>query len=158
MNIDYSRFERGVHFYRYMKIDEINPEREICVQLEPTEEGELPECEKETLEIFLENYKTYEPILLRAAFEYYQNSRDAWGAVTDDDPKFPKVSDIGTLSGMIAMHGLMVRDEAWFGKRKISLFYNCTWDEEEGMGIEVSLGDTVSDFKVNEIGNIGDVY
>jgi len=52
----------------------------------------------------------------------------------------------------------MVLDEAYSGKQTITLFYDCTWDEEEGMGIRIALGNNVSEVKVVKIATIGGVY
>jgi hypothetical protein len=59
---------------------------------------------------------------------------------------------------MVSLRGIIVYDEAYSGKRTIGLFYNCTWDEEEGMGIRIALDSSLSEFRVEDIGNIGDVY
>jgi len=45
---------------------------------------------------------------------------------------FPEVKDKNKMYEMASLHGLLVRDEAYSGKRTISLFYNCIWNEEEG--------------------------
>ena len=59
---------------------------------------------------------------------------------------------------MVSLHGVIVYDEAYYGKRIMSLFYDCTWDEEEGMGIRIALGNNVSEVKIVKIGNIGYAY
>ena len=158
MKVDYSKFELGVHLHGKVVIDEGGHNKEITAQLEPDDNGEIPDAEKKTLEFFLDNYSEYTQFLLEHIFEYYKECRDEWGATEPDDPKFPEVKDKNKMYEMASLHGFLVRDEAYSGKRTISLFYNCTWNEEEGMGIDISLGNTVSETKVVTIGTIGDVY
>lgn len=158
MIVDYSKFERGVNLHGKEVIDEGGSNKEITAQLQPDDDGKIPEAEKETLEIFLENYPEYKKFLSDHIYAYYQDCRDEWGATEPDDERFPEVKDKNKMYEMVSLHGFLVRDEAYSGKRTISLFYNCTWNEEEGMGIVIALGNTVSETKIVRIGTIGDVY
>ena len=139
-------------------VPEGDSEKLITAQLQPDDDGEIPDAEKETLEMFLENYPKYKDFLLKPIFEYYQERRDEWGNVEPDDELFPEVKDMNKMYEMVSLHGVIVYDEAYYGKRIISLFYDCTWDEEEGMGIRIALGSDVSEIKVVKIGDIGYVY
>ena len=158
MKVDFSTFERGMNFYGKVTVTEDGVPKTITAQLQPDDDGEIHDSQKETLEMFLDNYSEYQQILLKSIFEYYKSCRDEWGDVEPDDELFPEVKDMNKISEMILFRGLIVLDEAYSGKRAISLFYNCTWNEEEGMGIRIALGDSVSEFRVTEIGIIGDVY
>ena len=137
MKVDYSKFELGVHLHGKVVIDEGGHNKEITAQLEPDDNGEIPDAEKKTLEFFLDNYSEYTQFLLEHIFEYYKECRDEWGATEPDDPKFPEVKDKNKMYEMASLRGLMVLDEAYSGKQTITLFYDCTWDEEEGMGIKM---------------------
>ena len=88
----------------------------------------------------------------------YQDCRDEWGNVEPDDELYPEVRDMNKMYELVSLNGVIVYDEAHYGKRIISLFYDCTWDEEEGMGIRIALGSNVSEVKVVKIGNIGYAY
>ena len=158
MKVDYSKFESGVYLHGKVVIEEEDSNKEITAQLEPDDNGEIPDVEKKTLEFFLDNYSEYTQFLLEHIFEYYKECRDEWGATEPDDKLFPEVKDMNKMYEMASLRGLMVLDEAYSGKQTITLFYDCTWDEEEGMGIDISLGNTVSETKVVTIGTIGDVY
>ena len=139
-------------------VPEGDSEKLITAQLQPDDDGEIPDAEKETLEMFLENYPKYKDFLLKPIFEYYQERRDEWGNVEPDDELFPEVKDMNKMYEMVSLRGLLVYDEAYYGKRIISLFYDCTWDEEEGMGIRIALGSNVSEVKVVKIGDNGYTY
>ena len=115
------------------------------------EDEEIPEAEKETLEFFIDNYLKYKQFLLKPIFEYYQKCRKAWGVAAPDDRKFPEVSEINKMNDMVSLYAIAVLDEDHYGKRSISLYFNCTWNEE-GMGI------MVSEFNVVKIGDSGEVY
>ena len=75
-----------------------------------------------------------------------------------DDELYPEVKDMNKMYEMVSLNGVIVYDEAYYGKRIMSLFYDCTWNEEEGMGIRIALGNNVSEVKVVKIGDIGYVY
>ena len=158
MKVDYSKFERGLNLHGKVAVPEGDFEKMITAQLQPDDDGEIPDAEKETLELFLENYTQYRQLLLKPIFDYYQERRDEWGATEPDDELYPEVKDMNKMYEMVSLHGVIVYDEAYYGKRIMSLFYDCTWDIEEGMGIGIALGNSLSEFKVTEIGNIGDVY
>ena len=158
MKVDYSKFERGLNLHGDIAVPEGDSERIIEAQLQPDDDGEIPDAEKETLELFLENYTQYRQLLLKPIFDYYQERRDEWGATEPDDELYPEVKDMNKMYEMVSLNGVIVYDEAYYGKRIISLFYDCTWDEEEGMGIRIALGNNVSEVKVVKIATIGGVY
>ena len=158
MIVDYSKFERGLYLHGDIAVPEGDSERIIEAQLQPNDDGEIPDAEKETLELFLENYAQYRQLLLKPIFDYYQERRDEWGATEPDDELYPEVKDMNKMYEMVSLHGVIVYDEAYYGKRIMSLFYDCTWNEEEGMGIRIALGNNVSEVKVVKIGDIGYVY
>ena len=84
MIVDYSKFELGVHLHGKVVIDEGGHNKEITAQLEPDDNGEIPDVEKKTLEFFLDNYSEYTQFLLEHIFEYYKECRDEWGATEPD--------------------------------------------------------------------------
>jgi len=158
MKVDYSKFELGINFCADVIIEDGGTEKTIEAQIQPDQKHEIPESGKEKLEFFLDNYSKYKQFLLVPIFEYYQDRRNEWGATEPDDELYPEVKDMNKMYEMVSLHGVIVYDEAYYGKRIMSLFYDCTWDIEEGMGIGIALGNSLSEFKVTEIGNIGDVY
>jgi len=56
MKVDYSKFERGLNLHGKVAVPEGDHEKMITAQLQPDDNGEIPDAEKETLELFLENY------------------------------------------------------------------------------------------------------
>lgn len=153
MKVDYSKFERDESLYGEVTVKDFDgSEITIKAELVENEDEEIPEAEKETLEFFVDNYLKYKQFLLKPIFEYYQKCRKAWGAIAADDRRFPEISDMNKMYEMVSLYAIAVLDENNYGKRSISLYYNCTWDKEEGMGI------MVSEFNVVKIGNSGDVY
>lgn len=152
MKVDYSKFERDESLYGEVTVKDIDgSEKTIKVELVENEDEEIPEAEKETLEFFIDNYLKYKQFLLKPIFEYYQKCRKAWGAAAPDDRKFPEISEINKMNDMVSLYAIAVLDEDHYGKRSISLYFNCTWTEE-GMGI------MVSEFNVVKIGDSGEVY
>lgn len=158
MIVDYSKFERGINFCADVIIEDGGSEKTIEAQIQPDQKHEIPESGKETLEFFLDNYSKYKQFLLEAIFEYYQDCRDEWGATEPDDELYPEVKDMNKMYDMVSLNTVTVYDEADYGERIIGLFYDCSWDEEEGMGIRIALGSNVSEVRLVKIGNIGAVY
>lgn len=158
MKVDYSKFERGINFCADVIIEDGGTEITIEAQIQPNKNHEIPESGKVILEFFLDNYSEYKKFLLEPIFEYYQKQRKSWGTVEPDDPKFPEVKDKNMMYERVSLNTVTVYDEVYSDKRTIGLFYDCTWDEEEGMGIAIALGNTVPETKVVKIGAIGDVY
>ena len=89
MKVDYSKFERGLNLHGKVAVPDGDSENIITAQLQPNDDGEIPDAEKETLELFLENYAQYRQLLLKPIFDYYQERRDEWGATEPDDELYP---------------------------------------------------------------------
>ena len=152
MKIDYSKFERDESLYGEVTVTDVDGSaKTIKVELAENEDEEIPESEKETPEFFTDNYLKYKQLLLKPIFDHYQKCRKAWGAAAPDDLKFPEICNMDKIYEMVSLYAIAVLDEDHYGKRAISLYYTCTWDEE-GMGI------MVSGFNVVKIGNAGEVY
>lgn len=52
---------------------------------------------------------------------------------------------------MITLSSVVVHDAERFGDHSVALYYNCTRDKEEGMGVELK------DFDVVEVGSQGSI-
>ena len=158
MIVDYSKFELGINFCADVIIEDGGSEKTIEAQIQPDQNHEIPESGKETLEFFLDNYSKYRQFLSEPIFDYYQKRRAEWGATEPDDELYPEVKDMNKMYEMVSLNTVTVYDEADHGERIIGLFYDCTWDEEEGMGIRIALGNNGSEVRVVKIGNVGYVY
>ena len=147
MKIDYSTFEEDESLWGKVTVTYGGEEKTVSAELRPNEEIEVTDATKRSLEYFVDNYEKYKSAVLHAALEYYGRCRSEWGkSVLPED-----ITDISKIEKMITLSSVVVHDAERFGDHSVALYYNCTWDKEEGMGVELK------DFDVVEVGSQGSI-
>ena len=58
----------------------------------------------------------------------------------DDEPceEYPEIEDVSQLLGHIDFTGIKVPFADIYGGRSIGLCFDCTWDEENGVGVRLN--------------------
>lgn len=146
MKVDYSTFKEDESLWGKVKIIDGDAEKIISVELRPNYEIEVTEDTKRSFEFFLDNYEKYKNEALKVAFEYYGQCRGEWG-----ESELPEINDINQIKEMIDLRSVVVHDTERDSKNAIILYYDITWDKEEGMGI------SMKDFDVVEVGTQGSI-
>ena len=91
--------------------------------------------------------KKYKKAVLIPIMKYYGQCRSEWGkSVLPDD-----ITDVNVIEKMIDLRAIVVHDAERYGQNDIALYYNCTWDEEEGLGV------SMKGFDVLEVGTQGSI-
>lgn len=87
-----------------------------------------------------------EPIL-----DYYRNKREELGYDEEWNEAYPEIVTTKDLLNYITLVGIKIPYVDIYGRRSIGLSFDCTWDDENGLGIrlrdehvvEVGYGDIV---------------
>ena len=140
MNVDYSRLKRknkNANWLGPISFNDGNTVKDIMVEIQPGNCAGIPEAAKEVLEFFFDNYPKYKEVLAEPILEYYFECKSSWGPDDPDDPMFPEVKDAEELTKMYSINSILIHNPERNEKNTLGLLYDCTWEEEEGMGIKM---------------------
>jgi hypothetical protein len=133
MKVDYSTFEEDESLWGKVTVIDGGKEQNVSVELMPNEYIEVTDATKRSLEYFIDNYEKYKAAALKAAVYYYDRCRSEWGKSVLPE----EITDVNRIAEMITLSSVCVHDVERFGEHSVVLYYRCTWDKEEGMGIEM---------------------
>ena len=123
-----------------------NDNRVIDVKIKERDPEKISDDAKNALDFFLGNYASYENEILNGIIKYYQDRRSDLGNFAPDDPDYPEVKEIHEILKMITLIGITIPKQSLYGHHSVWLVYDCTWEEEHGLGVCLSEG------KITEIG------
>ena len=68
-------------------------------------------------------------------FEYYCARREELGYADEANADYPALGEANELWKMITLIGINVPDQDDYDEAAISLVFDCTWDQENGVGV-----------------------
>ena len=151
MKVDYTKFKYSdavEQWYGEITINTNDTSKKIKVRIidDLDDLGKLPQAGKDALEFFIDNYDKYKEVILEAVYDYYDYRKSAWGGDDPDDPKYPDVKNAEEVYEMMSLSSIIIGYNYNPGKHDIHFIYDCTFEEEEGVGI------CMTNLNVDEIG------
>ena len=144
MKIDYSEYEWNEGLCGKISIPNENFNKKINVEIHEDDNAEVRDESKRLFEFFLDNYAKYKEIAIKEILDYYDSYRMNLGTIEPDDPDYPEANDIDTISKMISLKTIIIHNPDLYDKDAIGLIYDCTWDKDDGIGINLSGFDVAS--------------
>ena len=127
--------------YTWSRDEEImfNDKKEnIVLLIAGDEDGEFEEGQYEAYTSLKNKWDTIQKNILSAILEYYKTIREELGYDVEENADYPDIDDENELLKHITLVGIKVPYAELYGGRSIGLSFDCTWDEENGVGIRLS--------------------
>lgn len=127
--------------YTWSKEEEImfnGKKQDIVVLIAGDEDAEFEEGQYEAYTMFKSNWNIIEKNVLLSILEYYNSRKEELGFETEENENYPYIGNEDELLNHINLVGIKVPYEDMYGGRSIGLSFDCTWDEENGIGIRLS--------------------
>ena len=135
MNINFNNYEYDGAWFGNEIVDFNGDLVDVEVQINAYDEIIIPESSKNTLLGFLNMLNNYIPKIEKAVFEYYCTLRAELGYDVEANDDYPELSNSKEILNMITLIGITVPDQDHHNEAAISLVFDCTWEEEHGLGI-----------------------
>ena len=76
--------------------------------------------------------------ILSSILEYYNTRREELGYDDETNDNYPYIENEDVLLNHITLVGIKVPYAEIYGGRSIGLSFDCSWDEENGLGIRLN--------------------
>ena len=127
--------------YTWSRDEEIifNDKKEnIVLLIAGDEDGEFEEGQYEAYTSLKNKWDTIQKNILPSILEYYKTIREELGFDVVENDNYPNIEDEAELLTHITLVGIKVPYAELYGGRSIGLSFDCTWDEENGVGVRLS--------------------
>lgn len=127
--------------YTWSKEEEIifnDKKEDIVLLIAGDEDGEFEEGQYEAYAIFKDKWNIIQRSILSSILEYYNARREELGFDVEINTNYPYIENEDVLLNHITLVGIKVPYADVYGGRSIGLSFDCSWDEENGLGIRLN--------------------
>ncbi|WP_039076053.1 DUF6985 domain-containing protein [Bacillus sp. MSP13] len=121
----------------YRTINFLEKDTEIALLIGGEEDGEFDEGQYEAYNSLMNNWEQVQHNILRPILDYYQQKRQELGYDVSVNEDYPLIETIDQLIEHITLVGISVPYDFLREGRDIGLSFDCTWDEENGLGVRL---------------------
>ena len=118
-------------------IDFLGKEYEIALMIEGDEDGKFDDEQYEAYQSLMQDWEQLQQSFLKPILDYYQQKRHELGYDIEFNKDYLLVKTIDRLIEMITLGGIVVSYGDIYEERDIGILFNCTWDEENGLGLRL---------------------
>lgn len=112
-------------------------EFEIALMVSGEEDGKFDEEQYEAYNYLMNNWAEVQQELLQAILDYYIEKRNELGYGVTFNEKYPLIETNEQLLKIITLVGIHVTYANLLDGRGIGITFDCTWDEENGLGLRL---------------------
>lgn len=120
-------------WFRYEKIIFCGEEKDIVILVAGEEDGKFEEGQYEAYKMLKSKWINIQDEVLESILDYYRNQREELGY----DKESGEITTIKDLLNYITLVGIKIQYADIYGGRSIGLSFDCTWDDENGLGIRL---------------------
>lgn len=102
------------------------------------EDGDFEEGQYEAYKMLINKWSVLQDSILEAILNYYKNKRRELGYEIEPTERYPVITTTDQLLHHIMLVGIKIPYAKIYGGRSIGLSFDCTWDDENGLGIRLN--------------------
>lgn len=114
------------------------------------EDGEFSEKQYASYNTLKENWGAIQQSILKPILDYYKPNRSELGYDVSYNEKYPLIESNDKFLESIMLVGIFVPSARRFEGRYIGLTFDCTWDQENGLGLRL-LDEAVIDVGYQDV-------
>lgn len=131
----FGELEYNYAWDRDTNIEFLGKEFEIALMISGEENGVFDDGQYEAYKSLMQSWKQIQHDFLGKILEYYIEKRHELGYDISNNENYPLVESVEQLFNMISLVGIHVPYAGIFEGRGIGITFDCTWDEENGIGL-----------------------
>ncbi|CAI8966064.1 DUF2004 domain-containing protein [Brevibacillus sp. IT-7CA2] len=112
-------------------------ETEIALTVKGEEDGKFDEEQYMAYQSFMQNWEHLQQSVLQAILDYYKQKRHELGYDIEYHEDYPLIETQEQLLERVVLLEIVVPYGDIFEGRDIGLLFDCTWDEENGLGLRL---------------------
>ncbi len=121
----------------YRTIKFLGKDTEIALMIGGEEDGEFEDGQYVAYNSLMDNWEQIQYSILQSIFDYYKEKRKELGYDVSLNVDYPLIKTIEQLIEHITLVGISVPYDFLREGRDIGLSFDCSWDEENGLGVRL---------------------
>lgn len=123
---------------RNSKIKFLSREVDIMLIIAGDDDGIFEDGQYEAYKVLTNHWDSIQEILLEFILDYYKEKRKKLGYDIEFNEHYPEINSTKELLDYITLVGIKVPYANIYGGRSIGISFDCTWDEENGIGVRLN--------------------
>lgn len=119
------------------KIKFIDSEVDIVVLIDGEQDEPFELGQYEAYTELLNKWESIHKTFLKFILEYYISKRYELGYTVESNEKYPEIQTEEEILKHITLVGINVPYEGLYGGRSIGISFDCSWDNENGIGLRL---------------------
>lgn len=136
-NAVFGALDYELMWFRYTTIGFCGKEAEIALTIDGEEDGKFDEEQYAAYKALMQKWEQLQYHLLQPILDYYKQKRHELGYDVAYNEEYPAIETTEQLLEKINLVGITVPYGDIYDERDIGLSFDCTWDEENGVGIRL---------------------
>lgn len=123
---------------RNSRINFLNKEVDIMLIIAGDDDGKFEDGQYEAYQVLINCWNGIQETLLKFILDYYKEKRKELGYDIEFNEHYPEIKSTKELLNYITLVGIKVPYANIYGGRSIGISFDCTWDEENGVGLRLN--------------------
>lgn len=134
----FGEIEYDYIWFRRSKIKFFNNEVDIMLMIAGDDEGQFEDGQYEAYQALINKWNEIQETFLEPILEYYKQKRKELGYDIELNKNYPEIKSTKELLNYITLVGIKVPYADIYGGRSIGISFDCSWDEENGLGLRLN--------------------
>lgn len=122
---------------RDLTLPYMTEEKTIPLMIEGESDGIFEEEQYNAYISLMNNWTHIQQGIIEEILSYYIKTRIELGYDIDPNFNYPDINTVEDLLNHIELDGIHIPYAFYDDKRSVGLLFNCTWDSENGIGVEL---------------------
>lgn len=123
---------------RRSKIKFFNNEVDIMLMIAGDDDGQFEDGQYDSYQALINKWNEIQETFLEPILEYYKEKRKELGYDIQLNKNYPEIKSTKELLNYITLVGIKVPYADIYGGRSIGISFDCSWDEENGLGLRLN--------------------
>ena len=134
----FGKIEYDYIWFRRSKIKFFNNEVDIMLMIAGDDEGQFEDGQYEAYQALINKWNEIQETFLEPILEYYKQKRKELGYDIELNKNYTEIKSTKELLNYITLVGIKVPYADIYGGRSIGISFDCSWDEENGLGLRLN--------------------
>ena len=134
----FGKIEYDYIWFRRSKIKFFNNEVDIMLMIAGDDDGQFEYWQYESYQALINKWNEIQETFLEPILEYYKQKRKELGYDIELNKNYPEIKSTKELLNYITLVGIKVPYADIYGGRSIGISFDCSWDEENGLGLRLN--------------------
>ncbi|MDG5471428.1 DUF2004 domain-containing protein [Jeotgalibacillus sp. ET6] len=146
----FGEIEYELGWSKVINLDFLGNLTEVNLLIDGEVDGQFDKGQYAAFQSLMKKWNDIQKQLVPSILAYYRQKRNDLGFDIEVSENYPSVEAADELLTMITIDGIVIPYADIFDGRDIRITFQCTWDEENGLGVRL-LNEKVADIGFQDV-------